>query len=173
MNTDTSERGLERLICTALTGHACDPARPDWVGKPPTAYGGLGWVGGAPEDYDREYCVDLAQLSAFLRETQPEAAEALALAEDGPIRRKFLARLQGEIAKRGTIDVLRRGIKHGPHHISTSSTARRPPATPRPRNRTGPTASASRGSSATVATRPSSPWTSASSSTACRSSPSS
>lgn len=23
--TDTSERGLERLICTALTGSPCDP----------------------------------------------------------------------------------------------------------------------------------------------------
>ncbi len=26
MTTNTSERDLERLICTALTGHACDPA---------------------------------------------------------------------------------------------------------------------------------------------------
>ena len=25
MTTDTSERSLERLICTALTGSACDP----------------------------------------------------------------------------------------------------------------------------------------------------
>ena len=25
MTTDTSERGLERLICTALTGSPCDP----------------------------------------------------------------------------------------------------------------------------------------------------
>ena len=33
---------------------------------------------------------------------------------DAPTRAKFLARLQGEIAKRGVIDVLRNGIKHGP-----------------------------------------------------------
>jgi hypothetical protein len=33
------------------------------------------------------------------------------------IERKFLARLQGEVTKRGTIDVLRSGIKHGPHHV--------------------------------------------------------
>ena len=26
MTTDTSERGLERLICTALTGSPCDTA---------------------------------------------------------------------------------------------------------------------------------------------------
>jgi type I restriction enzyme R subunit len=59
----------------------------------------------------------MAQLSAFLRTTQPDVAEVLDLGKDGPTRRKFLARLQGEISKRGTIDVLRHGIKHGPHHI--------------------------------------------------------
>lgn len=41
----------------------------------------------------------------------------MALDEDGPTRRKFLARLQGEISKRGTIDVLRHGLKHGPHDL--------------------------------------------------------
>lgn len=62
------------------------------------------WICGAPEDYDREYCVDLA--------------EALDLDQDGPTRRNFLSRLQGEISKRGTIDALRHGVKHGPHHIN-------------------------------------------------------
>jgi type I restriction enzyme R subunit len=115
--TDTSERGLERLICTALTGAPCDPGAPaNMVQQRPATYA-AGWICGAPEDYDREYCVDLAQLSAFLRETQPEVCEALDLSQDGPTRRKFLARLQGEISKRGTIDVLRHGLKHGPHHI--------------------------------------------------------
>ena len=56
-------------------------------------------------------------LAAFLRDTQPSAAESLDLDQDSPTRRKFLARLQGEIAKRGTIDVLRSGIRHGPHQI--------------------------------------------------------
>jgi type I restriction enzyme R subunit len=119
MTTDTSERGLERLICTALTGAPCQPgpeAAGDAVHERPAAYG-AGWICGAPEDYDREYCVDLAQLSAFLWETQGAAAEALDLGHDGPTRRKFLARLQGEITKRGTIDMLRNGIKHGPHHL--------------------------------------------------------
>lgn len=115
MVTDTSERGLERLICTALTGAPCDPGTvpAGRVGERPASYA-AGWLGGRPEDYDREYCVDLAQLAAFLWETQPTVAESLALGEDGPTRRKFLARLQGEITKRGTIDVLRDGIKHGP-----------------------------------------------------------
>ena len=116
MTTDTSERGLERLICTAMTGHPCDPPQIGAVRGHPATYT-TGWICGNPHDYDREYCVDLAQLSAFLRETQPKTAEALDLGQDGPLRRKFLARLQGEISKRGIIDVLRKGIKHGPHHL--------------------------------------------------------
>lgn len=115
--SDTSERGLERLICTALTGAPCDPGAPaNMVQQRPATYA-ASWICGAPEDYDREYCVDLAQLAAFLRETQPDVCDALALSQDGPTRRKFLARLQGEISKRGTIDVLRHGLKHGPHHL--------------------------------------------------------
>ena len=117
MPTDTSERGLERLICTALAGHPCEPPAAGTVAEPPAGYGGVGWSGGNFHDYDREYCVDLVQLSAFLRATQPKAAASLALSEDSPTRRKFLARLQGEISKRGTIDVLRRGIKHQAHDL--------------------------------------------------------
>ena len=117
MTTDTSERGLERLICTALAGHPCEPPAANTVAEPPAGYGGVGWSGGSYLDYDREWYVDLVQLTAFLGDTQPEAAEALALKEDGPTRRKFLARLQGEIAKRGTIEVLRHGIKHGAHDL--------------------------------------------------------
>ena len=117
MTTDTSEKGLERLICTALAGHPCDPPPAGALTEPRAAYGGVGWSPGSYHDYDREYCVDLAQLAAFLRATQPESAEALALDEDGPTRRKFLARLQGEMSKRGTIEVLRHGIKHGAHDL--------------------------------------------------------
>ena len=117
MATDTTERGLERLICAGLAGHPCDPPAEGTVADPPAGYGGVGWSGGNFHDYDREYGVDLVQLSAFLRDTQPEAAEALALSEDGPTRRAFLTRLQGEIAKRGTIEVLRNGIKHGALHL--------------------------------------------------------
>ena len=117
MPTDTSERGLEHLICTALAGHPCEPPPGPTVGEPTARYGGVGWAGGNYHDYEREYCVDLAQLSGFLRATQPEAAESLGLSETGPTRRRFLARLQGEISKRGTIDVLRQGIRHGAHDL--------------------------------------------------------
>ena len=116
MTTDTTEKGLESLICTALTGAACDPAQEGVTRERPSTYG-AGWICGDPQDYDREYCVDLAQLSAFLHATQRRAAESLDLGRDSPTRRIFLARLQGEVTKRGTIDVLRKGVKHGPHQI--------------------------------------------------------
>ena len=123
MTTDTSERGLERLICTALTGSPCEPdaasgpAPGGAVREPRPEYGGSGWLCGAPGDYDREHCVDSAQLAAFLRETQPDAAEAFDPGADGPARRKLLARLEKEVARRGVVDVLRHGVKHGPRHV--------------------------------------------------------
>ena len=43
--TDTSERGLEDIIFAAMTG--------------------AGWIQGSSDDYDREYCVDLAQLDGL------------------------------------------------------------------------------------------------------------
>ena len=112
MTTDTSERGLERLICTVLAGDPCEPPAGPTQGEPPGTPGGVGWLPGNHHDYDRDHCVDLTQLATFLRATQPKAAESLGLSEDGPTRRKFLARLRSEIDKRGTIDVLRNGIRH-------------------------------------------------------------
>ena len=117
MTTDLTERGLERLICKALTGDPCDPPSGPTVSEPSLSYGGVGWSPGNHHDYNREYCVDLVQLRTFLHATQPNTAPALRLDEDCPTRRTFLARLQGEINKRGTIDVLRKGIKHGPHDV--------------------------------------------------------
>ena len=111
MNSDTSERGLERLICESLTGDACDP------GAAAAGVGGSGWACSAPDDYDREHCVDLVQLSGFLADTQPGVAEALTLGDDGPVRRKFMQRLLKEVSKRGVVDVLRNGLGHGQHQI--------------------------------------------------------
>ena len=117
MTTDTSERGLERQVCTALAGDPCEPPKGPTVAESSPPWGGVGWSPGDFHHYDREYCVDLPKLAAFLRATQPHVVSSLNLSEDGPTRRKFLARLQSEITKRGTIEVLRHGIKHGPHHL--------------------------------------------------------
>jgi type I restriction enzyme R subunit len=92
MSTDLSEKALETLIVKHMTSSEG------------------GWVASNANDYDREYAVDLAQLTVFLRCTQPDTAEALDLDHEGTARRKFLARLQGEVTKRGVIDVLRKGL---------------------------------------------------------------
>ena len=116
--TDTSEKGLESLIVTALTGHRDDSTLTGGgVHDPGALYGGAGYVLGDPRDYDRDHAVDLVKLLAFLQTTQPRVCEQLDLTKDGPPRLKFLARLQGEIARRGVVDVLRKGIHHGPASV--------------------------------------------------------
>jgi type I restriction enzyme R subunit len=118
VHTDTSEKGLESLIVEAMTGIP-GGVHPPGAGaqKPPTPRGGTGWLLGFADTYDREHAVDRFQLLSFLQTTQAPTFEALGLGADGPPRLKFLARLQGEITKRGTIDVLRHGVKHGAHHV--------------------------------------------------------
>jgi type I restriction enzyme R subunit len=116
MKTDTTEAGLETLIVSAMTGH--DELPSDGVIRDaPLLYGGIGWLLGNWKDYDRDYAVDLKQLATFFAVTQPKIADAVGLEHDSPARQKFLARLQGEITKRGVIDVLRHGVKHGPLNI--------------------------------------------------------
>ena len=97
MTTDTSEKGLESLIVKDLLAR--------------------GWIAGVPADYEREYCVDLVQFKAFLAATQPELVEIFDLDNASPKRHQFLSRLQGEISKRGVIDVLRKGIQHQAHNV--------------------------------------------------------
>jgi type I restriction enzyme, R subunit len=95
--TNTKEEGLESLIFNAMTS--------------------FGWLAGDPIHYDREYAIDEPQLVAFLASTQGHIAKALQFHADGPARRKFLARLQGEITRRGVIDVFRKGVDHEKFHI--------------------------------------------------------
>ena len=98
MPTDISEAGLETLMVADMTV--------------------AGWRTGDPRDFDRAWALDLTKLRAFLEATQPKTATALDLGNDSPTRRQFLARLSGELAKRGVVDVLRKGIDHGPLHLT-------------------------------------------------------
>jgi type I restriction enzyme R subunit len=114
MKTDTSEKGLEALIVASMTGNAALLA-PSEGSQAPVSSGA--WLAGHPAAYDRAWTVDLVQLDAFIAATQPPLVTALDLPYDSPTRQKFLARLQGEVGKRGVIDVLRHGIKHGQHDV--------------------------------------------------------
>jgi type I site-specific restriction-modification system R (restriction) subunit len=97
--TDTTEKGLEALIEQTLMLEA-------------------GYEAGNPNEYNREYAVDLTKLAAFIQKTQPEIAEKIGIYEDTPKRTKFLHRLQGEIARKGCIEVLRKGVSHEAFHAT-------------------------------------------------------
>lgn len=90
MPTNIKESDLEALIVNFLVNEG-------------------GYEQGATADYDRIHAVDVGRLFRFLENTQPdEFAKIGADSELG--RQKFLDRLQGEIAKRGIVDVLRKGV---------------------------------------------------------------
>jgi type I restriction enzyme R subunit len=117
--TDTSEKGLETLIMRHMTGTdgLFSDAMAEGVAEAAAVYGGTGWIAGRSSTYDREFAVDGEQLFNFLHTTQPDEYAKLGISDHRDTksiaRQKFLARLQGEITRRGVIEVLRNGIKHG------------------------------------------------------------
>lgn len=92
MPTNTKEQGLETLIINWLCQHN-------------------GYEQGTNADYNKDYAVDETRLFRFIETTQPTQMEQLGIKGSEQKRIQFLNRLQGEIAKRGVIDVLRNGIK--------------------------------------------------------------
>ncbi len=92
MATNIKEQGLETLIVQWLTVQN-------------------GFEQGANEDYNREYAIDETRLFRFLEATQPKALEQLGVKTSHLKYEQFMNRLQGEIAKRGIVDVLRGGVK--------------------------------------------------------------
>jgi type I restriction enzyme R subunit len=118
MPTNTSEAGLESLIVRHMTGTDGLAVASGTVAERPEI-SGTGYFAGSPKDYDRAYAVDVVQLFAFLKTTQADAFKKLALTDAASDinRLKFLTRLSSEIGKRGVIDVLRKGLEHGPIHF--------------------------------------------------------
>ncbi|MGH8354975.1 MAG: type I restriction endonuclease, partial [Pseudomonas sp.] len=116
--TDTSEKELEALIVRHLTGQPAPTDVPaNTIQSPVGRYAVGGYVQGQPADYNRDVALDVAKLLAFLQATQAKIVETLELGQEGIKRTQFLHRLQGEIAKRGVVDVLRKGVSHGPAHV--------------------------------------------------------
>ncbi len=116
--TDTSEKGLETLIFQAMTGRTgLEPVPETFQEVSPTAAGGTDWLAGWSRDYDRTHALDVPQFFAFLQATQPEEVKKLGIAnfsnKSDIALLKFLSRIESEIGKRGVIDVMRDGIKHG------------------------------------------------------------
>ena len=93
MPTDTSEKGLESLI----VNHLIETEK---------------YIKGESKDFDREYSLDFAKLLEFLSISQREKIEKIGIQHEGIKRAKFLSYLQGEIARKGIIEVLRKPLKY-------------------------------------------------------------
>jgi type I restriction enzyme, R subunit len=121
LTTDTTEKGLETLIVRHMTGTDGLAIVANRVAAMPASAGGTGYTAGSPQDYDRAHALDVPQLFAFLQATQPEPFKKLAMIDANDAqdinRLKFLKRLSDEIRKWGVIDVLRKGVDHGPVHL--------------------------------------------------------
>lgn len=118
MSTDTTEKGLETLVVRHMTGGdglAVSANAP----QPTPDDAGSGYFAGSPKDYDRAVAIDVPQLFAFLKATQPEAFKKLGMTDDPKDfqRIKFLSRVSSEVGKRGVIDVLSKGVDDGPLHF--------------------------------------------------------
>ena len=107
MTTDITEKGLETLIVRHMTGADGLAVDPNRLAETPVSCGGTGYANGNTQDYDRAYALDVPQLFAFLRTSQSEVFKKLAMSDPNDAkninRLKFLARLSGEIGKRGVI----------------------------------------------------------------------
>ncbi len=100
MKTDTSEKGLETLIMRHMTGVDGLSSEADMVGESAPHAAGSGWFAGRAKAHDREFAVDVEQLFAFLKTTQPDETSKLGIVDckdrKNIARQKFLARLQGD-----------------------------------------------------------------------------
>ena len=124
---DLTERTLEDAIERALlAGGPDDPALADAVGtedhpstiREPSALYQAGPTGGyhrrTSDDYDAALGLIGRDVVDFVLATQPKAWEKLKQHLGADVEAKFLVRLASEIAKRGTLEVLRTGWKdHG------------------------------------------------------------
>ncbi|MBN1451275.1 MAG: type I restriction endonuclease subunit R [Anaerolineales bacterium] len=61
--------------------------------------------------YDEATCLDWELLLEFITATQPQTWEDLARQHGALVKDKFIRRLVKEVERRGTLDVLRRGVK--------------------------------------------------------------
>ena len=98
MNTNTKEIGLESIIIDHLVSVN-------------------GYEQGQNSDFNKEYAIDETRLLHFLEATQPNEFAKLGIGQNKQKYIQFLNRLQGEITKRGIIDILRNGIKIYPANL--------------------------------------------------------
>lgn len=73
-----------------------------------------GYEQGTNADYSKEFAIDETRLLRFMQDTQPDQIKNSVIMASEQKKSQFLNRLQGELIKRGIVDVLRNGIKFYP-----------------------------------------------------------
>lgn len=117
MTVEVSERSFEEAIERALLRGGPDASLEGAtrVREPAAPYGGEPVPGGylrrSSDDYDRALCLLPRDVIDFLLATQPKEWEKLRQHYGEEVKERFLARLSKEITRRGTLDVLRKGLK--------------------------------------------------------------
>ncbi len=109
MNVDVSERAFEDAIEACLLQHsggAVAEERASYLDMPPGGYQKC-----RNEDYDRALCLIPRDVLDFVLATQPQEWKRLAQHHGAAVEEQFLKRLASEIRHRGTLDVLRTGIR--------------------------------------------------------------
>ncbi len=85
--TDTSEKGFQKYFVKELVKQN-------------------EYVESVSNDFDKEFCINPAQLWEFIKSTQPEAYEMIQRKGE----RAFIVRLDEKLRKLGVIEVLRKGV---------------------------------------------------------------
>lgn len=113
MSPEIFERSFEAAIENALLGNGPgeaslihDTTTPSYLDTTPGGYHKR-----PPEDYDRALCLLPKEVVDFILATQPKEWEKLKQHHGAAVQEQFLKRLSAEIERRGTLDVLRNGVK--------------------------------------------------------------
>ena len=113
---DISEKNFEDTIEAALLAHAPDALTGDaeTAQDPPRSYGQSlpgGYNKRRPDDYNCSLCLIPHDVIDFIYATQPKEWDKLKQQHGQDVKERFLTRLAREITRRGTLDVLRKGIR--------------------------------------------------------------
>ena len=113
---EISERAVESAIEHALLKNGPDdPEKKDSGTKEQMLNFGEFVPGGyqkrVQDDYDRALCLIPRDVLDFIYATQPKEWEKLKSHHGAEVKTQFMKRLASEISRRGTLDVLRKGVK--------------------------------------------------------------
>src|SRR5260370_25255221 len=123
---DISEKNLEETIEQVLLATVrpidLNPARRE-IDQPAPLYGAMtanlvtgdvvpgGYHKRKSEDYDKAHCLIPGDVLDFIYATQPKEWEKFRKQHEADAKTAFLHRLASELRTRGTLDMLRKGIK--------------------------------------------------------------